>query len=327
MNLKDNTIESLIFTEDENFRKFTSSAFNFILNKDDGSAFSWGKTKDDNPLYNSISPEEIEIILNDKFTFNKNKIAKFLNLNIDESRFDKNTSISCINSIIITVCNTNENEVKKLINYLNHLRITTFLNVNYTNNFSLRDIFKIKLFGTNNVILNIENYTLNFENSVKMLIENEFFVKCKFFINDKNIENIIDILNNKKYPKEMYTLINFQKSLKKNNLKKLIDSLKLKDDSLIFIERNNFNKYTRYEVYSNEYRPCLDSCVIDFLNEKIYPSLENIDIFVNINDVTNISNYWNSKEFSKFRKPIVNRLKKILVSEQNNENEQDVTNE
>ena len=327
MNLKDNTVESLIFTEDDNFRKFTSSTFNFILNKDDGSAFSWGRTKEDNPLYNLISPEEIEIILNDKFTFNKNEIAKFLNLNIDESNFDKNTSISCINSIIITVCNTNENEVKKLINYLEHLRITTFLNVNYTNNFSLRDIFKIKVFGTNNVILNIENYTLNFENSVKMLIENEFYVKCKFFINDKNIENIIDILNNKKYPKEMYTLINFQKSLKKNNLKKLIDTLKLKNDSLIFIERNNFNKYTRYEVYSNEYRPCLDSCVNDFLNEKIYPSLENIDIFVNINDVTNISNYWNSKEFSKFRKPIVNRLKKILVSEQNNENEQDVTNE
>jgi hypothetical protein len=313
MNLKDNIVESLIFTEDDNFRKFTSSAFNFILNKDDGSAFSWGKTENETPLYNPISPEEIEIVLNDTFTFNKNKIAKFLNLNIGENNFDKNTSISCINSINIIVNNANENEVKKLFTYLNDLNIIAFLNVNYINNFSLRDVFKIKLFGTNNIILNIENQMSNFDNSIKMLIENDFFVKCKFNVNDDNLENVINILKNENYSKTMYTLINFQKTLKKKNLSNLINYLKTKKDFLIFIEKNNYNKYIKYEACSNEYRPCLDSCVIDFSNGKIYPSFENIDIFVNINDINSISDYWNSKEFSKFRKPIVNKLKKLLI--------------
>jgi hypothetical protein len=320
-----NEADCLIYNEDDTIRKFSSSSFNFIFDKEIGSSFSWGKTKDESPLYNPISPEEIEIILNDDYIFNENEITKFLNLNIEN--YITSTTISCITSINITTNKANEIEVKKLINYLNNFKIIVFLNLKYTNKFSLRDIFKIKLFGVNNIFLTFENDLSNFEDSINKLIENDFFVKCRFNINDNNIEKIVNILNNEKYSKEMYTLINFQKSLKKKNFANLINVLKTKNEYLMFIERNNSNKYIKYDVCSNEYRPGLDSCVIDFITKTIYPSIENIENFVNINDINNISNYWNSKEFEKFRKPIVNKLKRMIDKNDNLENEQDVTNE
>jgi hypothetical protein len=221
-------VNSLIYNEDSESKVFISNDFNFILDKETKSSFSWGKTKDETPLFNPISPEEVNLILNDDFIFDKNMIDKFLNLNVEKKQ-EFNTSISCINSIDVFVNKIqNEDEIKKLFNYFESLNIVAFLNINYNNDFSLKNIFKIKVINVNNVLLSFSDHLDNVIGSIKLLIENNIFVKCKFYLTNENFENVYKILSNDEYPQSLMTFINFNKTFKKQNLSKLTEYLKSK---------------------------------------------------------------------------------------------------
>lgn len=313
-------IQNLIYNEDAETKIFASENFNFILDKETGSSYSWGKTKDDTPLYNPISPEEIHLILNDDYVFDKNIMDRILNLNI-ETVHDKNiTSVSCINVVNVNIMNViNEQEVKKLFNYFESLKIIAFLNINFNNSFSLKNVFKLKFLNVKNVILNVYNEYEKVIESIKLLIENEIFVKCKYNLTNENFDNYFKIISNNEYPQSLLSIVKITKNFKKNYLNKLTEYLKTRNLISFLIERTDFNKYKNYEMKSFQFKPALDSCVIDLISNKICPSFEFGDVFVNINDVKNISNYWNSDAFNKFRKPIILKLENLKRKETNNE--------
>lgn len=309
-------IKNLIYNEDVDSKIFKSENFNFIFDKSTFSSFSWGETEEITPLYNPISPEEINLILPDEYVFDKKIFFKLFNLNIDFNEIKKSnyTSVSCITSVNVFCDNFSNNEnVKQLFNYLNELCFVPFLNIDFNKNISLRDIFKLKYLNVKNVILNVKTPSIDVISIIKLFLENDIFVKVKFIVSNEVFEKVFSIISNNEYPKQLLTLINFNKSFNKDNLKKLTKYLKENNLVSIVIDRNNFNKTKNYEMKSLNYRPGIDSCVIDLKNNKIYPSLENFEKIVNINDVNSIYDYWNSNVFKNFRKSIVSKLEKDLI--------------
>jgi hypothetical protein len=148
-------IENLVYKEDDDVKCFVSENFNFIYSKIDNTSCSWGKTKDETPEYNPISPETITIKIDSNFLFNRDLILKLISM-----EYKKGECISCITSINIEGSQKdifNNDEIKKLIEYIESFKIVCFLKIKFENEFTLKDVFKIKYLGCKNIILNVSN--------------------------------------------------------------------------------------------------------------------------------------------------------------------------
>ena len=106
----------------------------------------------------------------------------------------------------------------------------------------MRDIFKLKYLNVKNVILNVKTPSIDVISIIKLFLENDIFVKVKFIVSNEVFEKVFSIISNNEYPKQLLTLINFNKSFNKDNLKKLTKYLKENNLVSIVIDRNNFNK-------------------------------------------------------------------------------------
>ena len=81
-------IENLVYKEDAEAKCFASENFNFIYSKIDNTSCSWGKTKDETPEYNPISPETITIKVDSNFLFNRDLILKLISLDYKKSNIN-----------------------------------------------------------------------------------------------------------------------------------------------------------------------------------------------------------------------------------------------
>lgn len=295
-------IENLVYKEDAEVKCFASENFNFIYSKIDNTSCSWGKTKDETPEYNPISPETITIKVDSNFLFNRDLILKLISLD-----YKKGECISCITSVIIEGKQNdvfNNDEIKKLINYVDTFKIVCFLKIDLENEFTLKDVFKIKYLGCKNVILNISNINeRSIKNSINILCENSILVNCNFNINSKNVDNLINLfLDN--YQLDVLSTINFVKPMiKKDVLNKLTNVVKEKQLVNIIVNKEVKSR-KKYEIKNKINESGLFSCVVDFINNKIYCENFN-ENFVNIVDVKTIYDYWNSDSFNEVRQQLI----------------------
>jgi hypothetical protein len=292
-------IQNLVYKEDDEAKCFISENFNFIYSKINHSACSWGRTKEETPQYNPISPESIIFKINENFTFIREQILKLISL-----KPENDECVSCINSIIIDGENYYNNvEVKNLIKFIDNYKIPCFLKINFKNAIDLREIFKIKYLGIKNVILKIDNdFSIDALNeSMINLQSNGLLVNYEFNLISKNMEKFIELLKEKHF-KSIYTKVYFGKpAIKKNQLNEVETTIltnKLLD--VIFIKPMNSKK--KYKVKNDNDEAGLFNCIIDFVDKKIYCDDKNSENFVNISDVSNLNDYWNSLEFNEFRK-------------------------
>lgn len=295
-------IQNLIYKEDHEARCFMSENFNFIYSKIDNSSCTWGKTKEETPEYNPISPESIIFKINEDFIFDRETIMKLLSIKPENDEF-----ISCINSVILEGENYYNNwEVKRLVKFIEDFNVLCFLKIDFKNIIDLKEIFKIKYLGIKNIILNVEN---NFNRgeiieSISNLFNNDILVNCIFNIDSKNVNEFVLMLNDN-YDCSIFTKIYFNKPMiKKEQLEELTNVIRTKEflDIVVIKPRNSRKKYEIKNIFDES---GLFNCLVDFFNKKIYCSSKNSENFVNINDVKNINDYWNSLEFNNFRKKIL----------------------
>lgn len=296
-------ITNLIYKEDDEARCFISENFNFIYSKIDNTSCSWGKSKDETPNYNPISPETIIMKIDDNFLFYRDEILKLISMEYKNSE-----CVSCVTSIILEgdVKNIfNNDEVKKLICYINSFNIVCFIKINFISEFTLKDIFKIKYLNCKNIILNISNEIKINEllNSINILTENEIIVNCEVSLNSKNIDSFINLISNN-YNLDILTTINFIKpNIKKDKLNELSNIIQEKQLVNIIVNKE-INSRKKYEIKNKIDEDGLFSCIIDFTKNIIYCEKfkEN---FVNFNDVKKLSDYWNSKQFNDVRRQLI----------------------
>lgn len=295
-------ISNLVYKEDDEVRCFISENFNFVYSKIDNTSCSWGKTKDETPEYNPISPETITIKVDSNFLFNRDLILKLISLDYKKGEF-----ISCITSVIIEGKQNdvfNNDEIKKLINYVDTFKIVCFLKIDFENEFTLKDVFKIKYLGCKNVILNISNINeRSIKNTINVLCENSILVNCNFNINSKNADNLINLfLDN--YQLDVLSTINFVKPIiKKDLLNKLTNVVKEKQLVNIIVNKEVKSR-KKYEIKNKINESSLFSCVVDFIHNKIYCENFN-ENFVNIVDVKTLCDYWNSDSFNEVRRQLI----------------------
>lgn len=296
-------IENLIFKEDDEIKCFISKNFNFIYSKKDNTTCVWGETKDETPLYNPISPETITFKLNDKFEFNIDCILKLISIHPK-----KDECISCISNVIFDNVNLCINDdIKRLIKYVEKFNILCFLKIDFKTELTLKDVYKLKYLGISNVLINIfDNFNYNeLINSINILSENNILVNCNFNLTSNNIEDVIKLFNSEKYNSLILSSLCFKKGkIKKTLLNDLIFIIKSKMFLNVFI-KVPINSKTKYEIKTIKNDDGLFSCIIDFIENKIYCGNEFVNNFVNINDVNQIQDYWNSEQFNNVRKQLI----------------------
>lgn len=296
-------ISNLVYKEDDEVRCFISENFNFVYSKIDNTSCSWGKTKDETPEYNPISPETLYFKIDKNFMFNRDLILKLISM-----EYKNDECISCISSIAIEGNPNdifNNEDIKKLIGYISSFNILCFIKIKFEKELSLKDVFKIKYLNCKNLILDIQNnFNANeLRNSIKILTENEILVNCEFNLNSKNIDNFINLISHN-YQLDVLTTINFTKpTIKKEQLKSLSDIIKEKQFVNIIVNKEN-NSRKKYEIKNKIKDNGLFSCVVDFTKNVIYCE-DYLDNFVNISEVKRISDYWNSNQFNDVRRQLI----------------------
>lgn len=307
-------ITNLIYDENENYKVFKSPEFNYFFDKKTFLSVSFGKNRLDDVIYNPLSPEKIDIILSEKYVFDENILNKIFDLKINLNKDDKlNYLISCISNVNVHITKfACDSEIRKLFEFLNKMGVAIFYNLDYTNKISMRDVYKFKFLNVNKLNLNVNNYLTNLVDIIKLFVENNIFVTINLNLNKDNINDAFKLFEKDNIGNFLNISIKIDKSLNKKDLQMISNNMK--GENVIF-ERNFYNRYKKYDdIIFNDYTPGLYSCVIDFNLNRIYPSLEVSKNFVNITDVNNISDYWYSDVFEKFRQPLVKKLEKIKLN-------------
>jgi len=300
-------LQTLVFNEDDKIRTFFSNDFNFILDKSKRYSICYGKTPNDTPTYDPLGPEEIDVIINDNFEFNKQLLQINKLLNIHQENDDSLISISTITNVNVVVKNLymkNVDEVSHLIKYLNSFNFNVNLIVDYSFMVSFSEIFRLKVFNASNITFDVWDFNPDsLIETMENCLSKDLNVSFNFNINTKNYKNFINLLEFNRIPQTIFSNILFHrpitKKIKDEIVKKLDDSCNFTICDTKFVN----NKKIKY----NKLRPYQDGlfkCYINFNDGKVYSSADN-QIGIDFYKIENINSYWNSEEFFKFRNNLI----------------------
>jgi len=297
-------LSTLIYTDDENVRKFSTKEFNFALDKKSRMSFCYGRYVNETPTYDPLSPEIIDVFLDKDFNFEKNKIIlnKIFNIQYSEkeNKFLMISTISSVNLIIKNIYDENINEIIKLYEYLNNFNMFINLIINYDNVKELRDVIRAKLFKIQNIIIEVTSFKSNeLMDQLNLLLSKQLIVSYNFYLSKDNYEEFKKLIEND-FPKFSFSNIFFK--LKTSNIvkKKVIELLKEQSGNFtIFDNTNKFN-----ESFISKSPDGLFKCYVNFLKKCVsYSSdFENSIKFMKIKD---INSYWQSDLFNRYRESLV----------------------
>lgn len=304
---------NILYKENDELKILKTEEFSYIFDKTNGTSYSWGKTKSDNPFYDPFSPEYVYVIIDNKFVFNEILFNKLLNLNLKTNQpINSNYFLSTISSIEIVLNDKNmlsSNELKKLINYLNNKKINVLIKIPYNNEFDLKDALKVKLLNINSLVFDINNIDFNFIDIAKILISNNIFLNCNIFINSKNLADFKAIIE------QLPILLKISLILECKIDDNICDIFKIIKDTrrINFSVKNSIkNIGNSYEINYDEYDASLYSCVYDFITLTVYPDKNSFEKYsLSFNEINSINDFWLSKKFVKYRKSIIKKLKKV----------------
>lgn len=288
---KEFNINALVFKEDEKIKSFISEEFNFIYDKETQAVLSWGKEQTDTPTYNPIGPEVMNLIIDDDFEFIKYKdfFEKIIN---KQERNGKLSLISTTTNFNLYINNLNSKcltNLKFFIKYLDFYKSYITLCFKYQNEMSLKEIIRIKTTEIKNIILIINDFEINnLIQFIKLCSSKEIFVSCKFNLNKNNFDKFLDLME--KFPKDTFSTYQFEKpKITKKQIKDLEEKIKeLKTN--IFVEKNDGSLF---------------SCCVDFENELVYPTFNDIENGIKFENINSINDFWNSEKFVNVRNSLI----------------------
>lgn len=324
------TKNNMIFTNNENSKMLLSDNFNFALDKDTSVSACWGKTVNDSPEYDPISPQELVFKISDNFNLNE-YLEQFIFLgnikkqksqtefeNIENTALatttDNLVSLSTLASVVLIFDNTlktmNINDILTFIKFVNTFGVAIIIQLNISEKISDDLLTKLKLLGKSiqiktNDDLNSENFIYN----IKLLQDNEFILSAKLIINKNSLKEINELITKSNN-------INAETAIKVYFNKPFVTAKQYRDIQNCFIKAkfNNARIATCFNNHFNKKNPNMCMLPMDcdasrfsiyIENNTVYPCEFNKSCQYCINDMNTIRDFWHDKKLTKFRKYII----------------------
>lgn len=188
------------YLDNQALRSFSSKYFNYVLDKGTNISFCWGINQNEDPLYDTVSPQEVTFIITEKDT-EKDIVRKFnLLANIQEEK-EKNVKYENVidKDLDYIYKNVNLKAISTITTVIfvieNNTNIDMFTNiVKYIKKFNTNVILQFKQAIDENVINKLKfitpNINLEFSQdtieSYKLLTKAKFRVDVKIHVNSTN---------------------------------------------------------------------------------------------------------------------------------------------
>lgn len=288
---KEFNINALVFKEDDELKTFISEEFNFIYDKKTYAVMEWGRHQIETPTYNPIGPEIMNILIHDQFEFIniKDFFEKIVNKQEKNNHLMLASPITNFNLYVNNLTGKYYNNFNYFIKYLNYYKVYVTLCFNYFDNLSLKDIIRICSINVKNILLNVNEFEIEkLLEFIKLCSSKEIFVSCKFNLNKNNFNKFLDLIE--KFPKDTFSTYQFEKPrITKKQIKDLEEKIKeLKTN--IFVKKNDGSLF---------------SCVVDFENELVYPTFNDIENGIKFENINSINDFWNSEKFVNVRNSLI----------------------
>ena len=289
--IDDFKINTLVFKEDENLKTFISEEFNFIFDKTTQAVMSWGKERINTPTYDPISPEIMNLLINDDFEFinYKDFFEKIVNKQEKDGKLSLISTTTNFNFYVNDLNVKSFNDLKYFVKYLDFYHSYITLCFKYNDDLSLKEIIRIKTIGIKNIILSVNDFDIDkLTQFIKLCSSKEIFISCKFIITKDNYDKFINLLN--KIPKDTFSTYKFEKP---KVTKKQIKDLNQKINELetnVFVEKND---------------GALFSCCIDFEKKLFFPTFNDEKHGIAFDKIDNINDFWNSEKFVEVRNSLI----------------------
>lgn len=325
--MKEIQTNNLIFTDDKNQRSLMSEEFNFTLDKNSGVSACWGKTMNDTPFYDPISPQELVFKINNDFCledylnqFNflanikiKNTKTEFKKIEnaLEAVSLENLICLSTLANVVLIFDTLNSfdiNELLKFTKYIRKFKVQLVIQINANHKLSYEEIIKLKLLGTSIQLKTDDNFNANnFIVNLNELENNNILVSSKVSITKKNYNEILKVI----------PLLPKTTSMKLFFVEPYITTIKYKEIQQKFLDANLLN--VKIATNSNErfnkrknniiLTPidCDGACFSVYIEDgKIYPDEYLKIIGIPIKECKNIHDFWYHHNFKNIREKIAN---------------------
>ena len=321
---------NMVFTNDEHSKMFLSDNFNFALDKDSGISACWGKTVNDSPEYDPISPQELIFKISNKFDLNE-YIKQFIFLgNIKEQKdktefanlentllaltTDNLVSLSTLASVVLIFDETLNalklNDILTFIKFIDKFKVSIIIQLNITEKISDELLTKIKLLGKSVQIKTDDTFNYeNFKYNIELLQKNEFIISSKILVNKNSLTEILLLTKN-------LETLNKESAIKLFFNKPFVTAKQYRDiqNSFIAAHFNNARIATCFNNHFNKKNPNMCMLPMDcdasrfsiYIEENtIYPCEFNQCCSYSFDKMNTIRDFWYDKKLMKFRKYVI----------------------
>lgn len=315
--------DEIKYLNNQYIRAINSPDFNFALDKETGVSICWGRTENEEPIYDPISPQELIFEINDKTSIYD--IINNFNI-ITDVRYKKNEQLiaipeikienydnfckdptvitaSTINSIIFNIKNSKNisdtlNKILMIQQYLKKFNVIIFIQIN--SSITNDNINQLK-FITSNIIVNI-----NQSDNYKDLKNNNFNTHIKTYINQHNFYDILNKL--KGLNKETLGIIYIMEKINVTKLRELQGRIKNLNLNLN-LHCCNLYKY-KQEKQNFEFNLPILNCdattySLYIKDNKIYSCEFNDKPFAKFTKTSTKDKLWYNKNLCQFREKII----------------------
>lgn len=325
--MKEIQTTNLLYTDDENQRLLMSEEFNFALDKNTGVSVCWGKTIEDTPVYDPVSPQELVFKINNEFSlktylkqFNflgnikiKKSKTEFKNIEneIEALTLDNLTCLSTLANVVLifdSLKNFDINELLKFTRYIRKFKVQLVIQINADHELTYEEAVQLKLLGTSVQLKTSEKFSAeNFINNLNILESNNILVSSKISVTKKNYDQVLNVIP--LLPKDV--------SIKLYFVEPFITTIKYKTIQQKFIDENLLNvKITTYlSEHFNKRKnnilltpiDCDGACFSVYIEDGlIYPDEYLKVIGIPIDECKCIHDFWYHHNFKNIREKIAN---------------------
>ena len=295
-------IGNLLYEEDLKMRVLLSEDFSFVYDKETFTSLSWGKTKEEDPKFNPIGPEMVQMNIGSDFVFDSGIIKRLISLDTgDEASFASvltNARLSAKSFEFLY-----SDEVRRLVDWLESKAVFTEFCVPEQYAGKFKNVVKMKSLGVKNARLSSSSPAKVNENVNKM-IENGMNVTLSLSLKEDTVDVLAKFITDCSFPVNVDLVLDEEMS--ESSLKRVEELVK--GNALIYIKNDTISKagVKHGDALVREYSFSLLDCVFDFENDKIPVGRERNP--VKLSECKSIMDYWQSPSFKKIRSKALKKL-------------------
>lgn len=286
----------MIYFEDKEIRSISTPEFSWRLDKNKKMTISWGSTFEDDPQFDPISPETIEVVFGKDYQCDIDLWNRLLNIKHDLD-VDEKFSGGFISTVAFLEVSTPEGITNEISNTLKWLKTRSIVVMNKMNQSDI-DFKNIMILSNNKIdfvlLKATDMHTL--KNSIDQILMNNILVKLQINADEFKVEDIEEFL--KISPKSIGIDII---SENENTIETL---MKCADENGLFDVKFYSSKIKNENVF--KMNSLLFSCIYDFIKNEIYFN-NNRRLKFKMSDVKSITDYWNDSKTEAARNKILKK--------------------